>query len=140
MRLTMTAALVAMTLATASEASARSRDHVWSIVNQEAGRAGVPARIGRAVIKVESGGNCHARNKHSSASGAGQLIRSTARSLGVRNVFDCRQNINAAMRYLRAALNRGGAGCSGVSLYQTGLGARPHCSAYGRKVMRFASN
>jgi soluble lytic murein transglycosylase-like protein len=148
MRLATIAALVALTtIATNGEAEARHRHRrhhqasgkVWSIVTQEAHAAGVPVRLGHAIIKVESGGNCHARNP-SGASGAGQLMPATARALGVRNRFDCRQNISAAMRYLRAAINRGGAGCAGVSLYQTGVGARPHCSAYGRKVMRFASN
>jgi soluble lytic murein transglycosylase-like protein len=149
MRLTTIAALVALTtIATTGEAEARHRHHrhhrasgnVWSIVTQEARAAGVPVRIGHAIIKVESGGDCHARNPHSSAAGAGQLIRSTARAMGVRNVFDCRQNISAAMRYLRAAINRGGAGCSGVSLYNRGIGARPSCTEYGRRVMRVASN
>lgn len=145
MRLTALAALVALAaITTTTEAQARSRHHhqgghVWDIVTQEAQRAGVPVRLGHAIIRIESGGNCHARNR-SGASGAGQLMPATARALGVTNRFDCRQNISAAMRYLRAAINRGGAGCAGVSLYQTGIGARPHCSAYGRSVMRVASN
>lgn len=144
MRLITIAALVAATIGTASEASARSRHHhsgghVWSIVREEAHRNGVPVVIGQALIRVESGGNCAARNR-SGASGAGQLMPATARALGVRNRFDCRQNISAAMRYLRAALNRGGAGCAGISLYNRGLGARPTCTAYGRKVLRLASN
>ncbi|TXN08944.1 lytic transglycosylase domain-containing protein [Methylobacterium sp. WL103] len=115
------------------------RGSVQSIVTQEAARAGVPNRLAHAIIKVESGYNCRARNR-SGASGAGQLMPATARAMGVRNIMDCRQNIAGAMRYLRQAINRGGAGCAGDSLYETGVGARPHCSAYGRRVMRFASN
>ncbi|MCP1540129.1 lytic transglycosylase domain-containing protein [Methylorubrum extorquens] len=137
------AALVALaTVTAASDAAARGRHHqtghVPAIVSHEAAKAGVPQRIAHAVIKTESGYNCRARNR-SGAAGAGQLMPATARSLGVRNVFDCRQNIAASMRYLRAAINRGGAGCAGVSLYETGVGARPRCSAYGRRVMRSAS-
>jgi soluble lytic murein transglycosylase-like protein len=112
---------------------------VQAIVTQEAARAGVPQRIAHAVIRVESGYNCRARNR-SGAAGAGQLMPATARALGVRNPMGCRQNIAASMRYLRQAISKGGAGCSGVSLYNTGTGAAPWCSNYGRKVMRVASS
>lgn len=149
MRLVSLAVIAAITtLALTGEADARGHRHhrhhrvhtasVKAIVSREAARAGVPLRIAHAIIQVESGYNCHARNP-SGAKGAGQLMPATARALGVRNVFDCNQNIAASMRYLRAALNKGGAGCSGVSLYETGVGARPRCSAYGRRVMRTAS-
>lgn len=111
---------------------------VQAIVSQEAARAGVPQRVAHAVIKVESGYNCRARNP-SGASRAGQLMLATARALGVRNPMDCRQNIAASMRYLHQAISKGGAGCSGVSLYNMGTAARPRCTAYGRKVMHFAS-
>ncbi|AMB48330.1 lytic transglycosylase domain-containing protein [Methylobacterium sp. AMS5] len=169
MRLTMSAALVALTTLTAAT-GAQAQDSffdrllgrveapvhgintrlnrltgqaeggsVQQIVSQEAAAAGVPNRLAHAVIKIESGYNCRAKNPHSSASGAGQLTRGTARAMGVRNVFNCRDNIRGAMRYLRAAINRGGAGCAGVSLYNRGIGARPSCTAYGRKIMRTAS-
>lgn len=52
---------------------------VQAIVSQEAARAGVPSRIAHAVIKVENGYNCRARNR-SGASGAGQLMPATARA------------------------------------------------------------
>lgn len=110
---------------------------VQAIVTQEAARAGVPQRLAHAIIGVESGYNCRARNR-SGAAGAGQLMPATARALGVRNPMDCRQNIAGSMRYLRQAISRGGASCAGVSLYNTGVGARPRCTAYGRKVMHFA--
>jgi soluble lytic murein transglycosylase-like protein len=57
---------------------------VQAIVTQEAARAGVPQRIAHAVIRVESGYNCRARNP-SGAAGAGQLMPATARAMGVRN-------------------------------------------------------
>uniref|UniRef100_UPI0005B269F1 transglycosylase SLT domain-containing protein n=1 Tax=Methylobacterium sp. B34 TaxID=95563 RepID=UPI0005B269F1 len=110
---------------------------VQAIVTQEAARAGVPQRLAHAVIRVESGYNCRARNR-SGAAGAGQLMPATARAMGVRNPMDCRQNIAGSMRYLRQAISRGGASCAGVSLYNTGVGARPRCTAYGRRVMHFA--
>jgi soluble lytic murein transglycosylase-like protein len=112
--------------------------HVQAIVTREAARAGVPQRIAHAVIRVESGYNCRARNR-SGASGAAQLMPATARALGVRNPMDCRQNIAASMRYLHQAISRGGAGCAGVSLYNRGIGARPVCTAYGKRVMHIAS-
>lgn len=45
-----------------------------------------------AVYEVESGRNPKAKNPESSASGAFQLIKSTAKALGVNDVFDIAQN------------------------------------------------
>lgn len=133
----------AVALLAASPAAAHNRVDmsvagVRALVDHYAVKAGVPRRLAHGVIRVESGYRCDARNPHSTASGAGQLIRATARSLGVTDVFDCRQNVAASMRYLAQAIRKGGAGCRGVSLYQAGVGARPRCTAYGRTVMRMA--
>lgn len=130
-------------LAVASPSYARDkahgeRDSARFLVSSYAAANGVPSRIAHGVIRVESGYRCDARNRHSSAAGAGQLVRATARALGVRNVFDCRENIAAAMRYLAQAIRKGGAGCAGVSLYNLGTNARPRCTAYGRKVLASA--
>lgn len=111
---------------------------VYAIVTQAAARHGVPQRLAHAVIRVESNYNCGARNR-SGASGLGQLLPRTASSLGVRNSFDCVQNADGAMKYLKQAISNGGAGCAGVSLYNRGVGARPVCTAYGKRVMRLAS-
>ena len=115
----------------------RERPH--DLVSKIASKHGVPVRLVRSVIKVESGGNCRARNR-SGASGIMQVLPPTARSVGVHgNLLDCNTGLEAGVRYLKLALARGGHGCAGVSLYERGIGARPACTAYGRKVMRLAS-
>jgi soluble lytic murein transglycosylase-like protein len=70
-----------------------------------------------------------------------QVLPTTARSMGISgSLFECSTGLQAGMRYLRAALDRGGDGCAGVSLYQSGIFVRKlRCTAYGRKVMRAAS-
>lgn len=114
----------------------RERPH--DLVSKVAAKHGVPTHLVRGVIKVESGGNCRARNR-SGAAGIMQVLPPTARSVGVHgNLLDCSTGLEAGVRYLKLALARGGHGCAGVSLYERGIGARPVCTAYGRKVMRMA--
>ena len=136
----MKALIVAAALVVAGPACAHNRIDMSiaatrKLVTRYAALNGVPLHLAHGVIRVESGYRCNAKNRHSTASGAGQLLRSTARALGVRDPFDCRQNISASMRYLAQAIRRGGAGCAGVSLYNLGTSARPRCTAYGRRVM-----
>ena len=95
----------------------------------------VPRNLAHGVIRVESNYNCQARSRTSTARGAGQLIAATARALGVTDPFDCRQNVAASMRYLALAIRRAGSGCAAASLYNLGIGARPTCTAYGRRVL-----
>jgi hypothetical protein len=54
--------------------------------------------IDSTIYEMESGRNPEARNKESSASGAFQLIKSTARNLGVNNVFDIEENYNGYLK------------------------------------------
>lgn len=108
------------------------------LIHQVSARHGVPPQIVRAVVKVESGGRCNARN--AGAVGIMQVLPRTARSVGVNgNLTDCTTGLEAGVRYLKIALQRGGHGCAGVSLYQRGVHARPVCTAYGMKVMRIAN-
>ena len=44
------------------------------------------------------------------------------------------------MAYLRLAIDKGGEGCGGVSLYNLGVAARPRCTSYGRRVITGAAN
>jgi hypothetical protein len=48
---------------------------------------------------------------------------------------DAATHLRFSMAYLSLALNRGGQGCAGVSLYQRGVYGRTSCSHYGRQVM-----
>lgn len=118
----------------AAPAFADGSEGVRALVDRYAAKHGVPARIAHGVVRVESGYRCHVRARDGGM-GLGQLMPRTARALGVRNPFDCAQNLDGAMRYLADALRRGGHGCAGVSLYNRGTYARPVCTAYGRKVL-----
>lgn len=106
-----------------------------TLVTQSAERHGVPPKIAHAVVKAESGYQCHARNK-SGAVGIMQTLPSTARSMGVHGpLTDCHNGLEAGMRYLALIVRQHGISCEALSLYERGLSARPRCTAYGRKIM-----
>ncbi|MCC7047216.1 MAG: transglycosylase SLT domain-containing protein, partial [Alphaproteobacteria bacterium] len=107
---------------------------LYALVSAAAQVAGVPIAIAHAVVRVESRYNPLARGRAGEL-GLMQIKPATARGLGFRGaasgLFDPATNLRWGMRYLRLALARGGPGCAGVSLYQSGIYARPRCSAYG---------
>lgn len=111
---------------------------IVSQVDAAAFAAGVPAGIAHAVVKHESGYKPHVRGA-AGEWGLGQIKCQTARGLGFAGACaalrDPATNLRWSMTYLKLALDRGGAGCAGVSLYNTGIHARPRCTAYGRIVM-----
>lgn len=105
------------------------------MLDKAAMRHGVPAEIVHAVAMVESTKRCGVRNGGSV--GIMQVQRGAAKEVGVAWPFrSCEDEIEAGVRYLKKALDKGGRGCSGITLYNTGIYARPHCSEYGRKVQK----
>jgi len=109
---------------------------VDEMLDQAARRHGLPAEIVHAVAMVESTKTCGAKNGGSR--GIMQVQRGAAKEVGVAWPFKtCEDEIEAGVRYLKKALDKGGEGCAGITLYNTGLNAKPHCSQYGRKVQRF---
>lgn len=112
---------------------------IHALVTAAAIRNGVPPALLHGVIRKESNYRCNAYNGRGQVHGVGQLKTATARSVGVHgSLYDCNNGVEAAARYLKLAISRGGAGCAGVSLYERGIYARPTCSAYGRSVMHMA--
>lgn len=92
--------------AKSSPRQARSNDREYSRVIAEASaRYAVPERLIWAVIRVESGFDNRAVSRKG-ARGLMQLMPTTARMLGVRNVFDPRENIHGGTRHLRAMMER----------------------------------
>ena len=68
-------------------------------------RYGVPERLIWAVIRVESGFDPHAVSPKG-ARGLMQLMPETAALLGVRDIFNPRENIHAGTRHLRGMMDR----------------------------------
>jgi soluble lytic murein transglycosylase-like protein len=74
------------------------------MVTQSAARHGIDPNLVFAVMRQESGFNPRAVS-YKGASGLMQLMPATARRLGVTNIFDPAQNIDAGTRYLRFLLD-----------------------------------
>ncbi len=73
---------------------------------EEAGAVyNIDAKLIRSIIQVESNFNEKAVS-HAGAEGLMQLMPATARSLGVTNSFDPKQNIFGGTKYLRNMLDR----------------------------------
>ncbi|MFP5246026.1 MAG: lytic transglycosylase domain-containing protein [Thermoanaerobaculia bacterium] len=87
-----------------SAASVAAPKH-YAATMEEAGRAhGIDPRLLAAVARRESAWNPNAVS-NAGACGLMQLMPATARFLGVRNVFDPRENIFGGARYLRTLLD-----------------------------------
>ena len=94
-----------------SSPTARSSRQAWSnrdysrVIAEASARYAVPERLIWAVIRVESGLD-HRAVSPKGARGLMQLMPKTAAVLGVRNVFDPRENIHGGTRHLRAMMER----------------------------------
>jgi len=113
------------------------RSAVHALVTAIAQREGVPAHLAHGIVRTESNYNPRAYNQ--GTIGLGQIKCQTARGLGFTgacgDLYDAATNLKWSMRYLRLALDRGGETCAGLSLYQSGIYAKPRCSAYGSLVL-----
>ena len=108
---------------------------IYHLVTSIAEAHGVDPALAHAVVEVESGYDCSARSRHSTASGPMQVLRGTARAVGVSgDLRDCRTGIEAGMRYLkRMVVAARGNDCEAASAYNRGsVGG---CTSYGRKVV-----
>ena len=111
--------------------------NIHALVNEIAAAHHLRPSLVHAVIKIESGYNCGARNHE--AHGIMQVKTATASSVGVHgNLYDCRTGLEAGVRYLRQSISQYGEGCVAYSAYNSGLGSHS-CTGYGRRVQRLAS-
>lgn len=107
-----TAGDFAGTLATAAASQPQDRLAARRSVNQgdvarmvqlAAAKYGVDSKLAMAVAEAESGLSTEAVSPVG-ATGVMQLMPETARSLGVRNINDPRENIDGGVRYLKQML------------------------------------
>lgn len=87
-----------------SDASVKAPDAFAPVIAEAARTHGVDPRLVAAVVHRESAWNPNARSQVGAA-GLMQLMPATARFLGVRNIFDPRENIFGGTRYLRKLLD-----------------------------------
>lgn len=87
-----------------SNASVKVPTQFDAYVREAARTHGVDPRLVAAVARRESAWNANAVSR-AGACGIMQLMPDTARFLGVRNVFDPRENIHGGTRYLRTLLD-----------------------------------
>lgn len=79
----------------------QSMDEIFA---EAAATYGVPVKLVKAVAKAESDFNPNATS-HAGAAGVMQLMPATARGLGVKNIYDPRENIFGGTRYLKERLD-----------------------------------
>jgi soluble lytic murein transglycosylase-like protein len=75
------------------------------IIDKVATEQGVDVKLVRALIRVESAYQPHARS-HKGAMGLMQLMPATARQYSVANPYDPESNIQAGVRHLKSLLER----------------------------------
>ena len=99
------------------------KEDMDSIFEEASALYQIPSKLLRAVAKAESGFNPRAVSK-AGAMGVMQLMPGTARSLGVSDPYNARQNILGGAKYLKQNLNRFGGDVSlALAAYNAGPGS-----------------
>ncbi|WP_199883692.1 lytic transglycosylase domain-containing protein [Anaerosinus massiliensis] len=94
----------AATMANKSVASNTASADIASLIDQAAHKYGVDPSLVNAVAKTESNYTADAVSD-AGAVGIMQLMPATADSLGVKNIYDPRDNIEGGVKYIKQLLN-----------------------------------
>ena len=106
-----------------SDARQSVTESMDDIFEEAASAYGISADLLKAVAKAESNFNPSAVS-HAGAIGVMQLMPGTARSLGVTDPYDARQNIMGGAKYLKSNLERYGGDVSlALAAYNAGPGS-----------------
>lgn len=97
-------------------------DALGSLIREASEVTGLPVALIDAVIRTESGYRPRAVSR-AGAIGLMQLMPDTAKSLGVRDAFDPRENILGGSRYLKKMLDQFGSLRLAVAAYNAGPNA-----------------
>ena len=132
----------------ARHAARTTPESLQPIIQEAASRTGLAPELIDAVIKAESGYRTNAVSRVG-AQGLMQLMPGTARSLGVSNPFDARQNVLGGAEYLSKQITHFGSVEKALAAYNAGPGAvqkfggvPPYAETqrYVRKILNDAGN
>jgi soluble lytic murein transglycosylase-like protein len=120
----------------------RDKPTIKIMIDMQANAMGVPKGVALRVAQTESSFNPNTTGAAGEI-GLFQLKCETARLVGFKGkceqLYDPATNIRYGVEHLRRAMVRGhkvhAKTCEWVSLHNMGLGAKPQCTDYGRRVL-----